>query len=155
VRGIAALTLATMLGTGAPLCAQETQPLAWSNHRKLADGISTGLVAANVFGEAVHSFRSNDRRHAFGCMALRNGIAVGAAEATKALVHRMRPDGSDDNSFFSEHTAVAGVNAGWKYGLTFTIGTGYGRAAANKHFLSDIGVGALDAWLSTRVCRTN
>ena len=86
-------------------------------------------------------------------MGLRTGIAVAVAELTKRVIHRTRPDGSDRKSFFSEHTAVAAVTSGWRYGMAFTIGTGYLRPAADKHFLTDVGFGAGVGALTRRACQ--
>lgn len=133
----------------------ETQPAAWTTHRKLADGISTGLVGVNVAGSVIEAWRHSDRKHALGCVALRNGLTVGSVELVKLVVHRTRPDGSDRKSFYSEHTALAAVNTGWRLqvSLPIMIGAGYGRAAAGKHFATDILTGAGVGLLSVRVCR--
>lgn len=154
MRLLAVSLLALLLAS--PAAAQETQPLAWSTtHRQLADAISTALVTANLAGATVTAWRSDDRRHAFTCLAIRNGLEVASAEIVKRLVHRTRPDGSDRFSFYSEHTALATVNAGWRVSvsLPIAIGAGYGRAAADKHYLTDIAVGAGAGWLGSRVCR--
>lgn len=135
--------------------AQETQPAAWSSHRKIADVASTAAVAANISGEVVAAWREPNRGHALGCVALRNGIVIGATELTKAIVHRTRPDGSDDKSFYSEHTALAMLNTGWEFqvSIPIAIGAGYGRAAAGKHYGTDILVGAGVGILASKICQ--
>lgn len=137
------------------LAQAETQPAMWASHRNVADSISTALVAANVGAEVVHAWRQPNRKHALGCTALRNGLVVGATETVKVLVHRTRPDGSDRKSFYSEHTALAVLNIGWKFqiGIPIAIGAGYGRAAAGKHYATDILVGAGAGLLASKVCR--
>jgi membrane-associated phospholipid phosphatase len=137
----------------APVSA-ESNPLRWASNRKAADWLSTGLVAGNIVGETLASLHAPDRKHALGCQALRTGIALGAAEGTKLLVHRTRPDGSDRKSFFSEHTALATVSTGWRFGVSIPIamGAGYGRGAADKHYLTDIATGALVGLLARTVC---
>ncbi len=134
--------VAGVLTFAAPASAEEN-PLKW-RYTKPADVISTGLVFGQIGLEAWSNFRAPDRRHALGCMALRNGLAIGATELTKALVHRTRPDASDRKSFFSEHTALASLNSGWRFQVSvpIAISTGYLRSAANKHFASDVIVGA-------------
>lgn len=150
-------TLAPLLAVllcGACLSAEQ-QPLAWSHDRPVADWISTGLVAANVLTETVVAWRTDDRRHALGCEAVNVGLTVGVAELTKRVIHRTRPDGSDQRSFFSEHTAIASAATGWRLNVSvpIAIGAGYLRGAARKHFSSDIVTGAVIGGLFSRVCR--
>lgn len=135
--------------------AQETQPAAWSSHRKIADAISTAAVAANIGGEVVAAWKAPDRKRALGCVALRDGLVIGATELTKVLVHRTRPDGSDNKSFYSEHTALAMLNTGWKFqvSIPIAISAGYGRAAAGKHYGTDILVGAGVGVLASKLCQ--
>lgn len=133
----------------------EDQPLAWDHGRPIADWISTGLVGANVVGSTWHAWQAEHRGRALGCLALTNGLTLGVNEVVKRLVHRERPDGSDNKSFYSMHTALASVNAGWRVNVSvpIAIGAGYGRAAADKHFLSDIAVGAAAGGFTARLCR--
>jgi membrane-associated phospholipid phosphatase len=137
----------------APLSAEDN-PMKWASHRKAADWISTGLVATNIGGELVASFRTNDRKHALGCMALRNGIGLGVSEALKYTIRRDRPDHSDRLSFPSQHAMFAGINTGWNFSVSIpiAIGAGYGRAAADKHHASDIVAGAAIAAAARLVC---
>jgi len=132
----------------------EVQPLAWDAHRGAADAISTGLVAGQLAAEAITSWRAPDRGKAIRCLLLRVGLTVAAAETAKHTVSRVRPNGSDDRSFFSEHTALAAVASGWRLsiGVPIAAGVGYGRAAAGAHYGSDIGVGAAVGELLRRVC---
>lgn len=141
-----------VLATAAPVSAEDSA--AWSSHRAVADWISTGLVAGQIGADAVMSWRAVDRKHAFGCQALRLGVTIGAAELSKALVHRTRPDGSDQKSFFSEHTALAIASSGWRVsvGIPIAFGAGYGRTAAGKHYLTDVLVGAGVGALAQRLC---
>ena len=51
---------------------------------------------------------------------------------------------SDNLSFFSEHTAFTAASFGgprWSFVLPLTLGTGAGRIAGNKHWMSDVMVG--------------
>ncbi len=96
-----------------------------------------------------------------------------ATQTIKNLVHRVRPDGSDDKSFFSGHSSISFATAAylqreaddalaqWEalenrpvlrnvlragsaavlYGWSGYVG--YSRMRDNKHFLSDVAVGAL------------
>jgi membrane-associated phospholipid phosphatase len=138
----------------AQLLSSETNPAAWPSHRGLADWLSTGAVATNIAMDTRASWTSPARARAFRCEAIRIGLAAGVAEATKRLVHRRRPDGSDTMSFFSEHTALAAASAnGWTFGLGLTIGTGYGRLAANKHYTSDVIIGGMVGGLTHLACK--
>lgn len=134
-----------MLCAAAPAAAQDA-PGAWSpDARHIADGVSTGLVFTQIGLDTLASWRAPDRKRAFTHQALRLGGTIGVAELTKLIVHRRRPDGSDYKSFFSEHTAVAAASGGWSLQVTLpiTIGAGYLRGAADKHYPSDVGTGAI------------
>lgn len=140
----------TMLATPA---AAERAP-AWTAHRSLADGLSYGLVGLELAGETIDHWRQPDRGVALRCEALRVGLTIGIVEGVKRLVHRTRPDGSDDRSFYSEHAALAFVSTGWSVqaSVPIAIGAGYLRVAAGKHYPSDIGIGAGAGLLARRVC---
>jgi len=102
-----------------------------------------------------HSFTAEHRGRAFATQGCRMGVAMGTTELTKYLVHRTRPDGSDRKSFWSGHTSSAVAAASWRFdvGIPIAAGVGLMRGAAAKHYLSDIGVGALDGALAQWVCR--
>lgn len=136
--------------------AQETQPAAWSvEQRPIARRISDGLVLFQLAADTVHSFRAEDRRHALLSQGCRVGLTFGATEIVKRATHRTRPDGSDNLSFWSGHTATAVQGAGWRYqiGIPIAIGAGYFRMAADRHYLTDVAAGAGAGWLASRVCR--
>lgn len=146
------LTVCLLL-LSAPLAAEDN-PLKWSSHRPIADWVSTGLVGVNVAGDTIGAWRADDRRHAFLGLACRDAIAIGVSEVVKRLVHRTRPDGSDRMSMPSEHTALAVATGGWSVGFGYTIAIGAGelRGAANKHHVSDIGVGFGVGLVARKVC---
>lgn len=89
------------------------------------------------------------------------------ASVTQALKHTtnvMRPDGSDNHSFPSGHTAMAFMTATMlakEYGhispwigvgaYTFASGTGLMRIANNKHWISDVLTGAGIGIISTEL----
>ena len=106
---------------------------------RAADWISTGLVGANLTADVVHDVR----HHCVKNLLIRNGLTIGAAELTKLLVHERRPDGSDNKSFYSEHSALALANYGWSYkiGFALALGAGAGRVVARKHHPTDVLVG--------------
>lgn len=153
LRKLIAVGVLIILSAATPARAEDN-PLKWTSHGKAAARISDVAVWTNIAGETIASLRAEHRGRALGCQALRTGLVIGGAELTKRLVHRTRPDGSDRKSFFSEHTALAFVNTGWRYQVSVPIalGTGYLRPAANKHYISDVLAGAGFGVLVSRVC---
>lgn len=89
--------------------------------------------------------------------------AAGTGLLTKSLVEEERPDKSGNDSFPSNHTAIAFAAAttlelryGWKVGLpAYGISTlaGVGRVEGNKHYWKDVLAGAIigsvAGWLFT------
>lgn len=139
-----------------PATAQaEPTPLRWSAHRSLAEHLSDMLVYAQIGMDTAASWRSEDRNDAFRDQGCRLAVGFGATEGIKRLVSRTRPDGSDRKSFPSMHTAAAVVSSGWRLsvGIPIAIGTGYFRMAADKHYLTDVIVGAAVGALAVKVCR--
>lgn len=134
--------LVAVCSNAVPAYAEDTP--AWAKGRPIADWVSTGLDMTNVGVETWRNWQAPDRKKAFLNQGLRIGIAVGIAELTKHFVHRTRPDGSDNKSFFSEHTAIAAASKGFslQVSIPLTMGVGYLRMAAAKHHPSDVGVGA-------------
>ena len=82
--------------------------------------------------------------------AIRVASAAAIAESAKRLVNRWRPDLSDDQSFFSQHTAVACSGVGERRGravsIALCLSTAYLRIAGDKHWLSDVLVGMAVGW---------
>lgn len=149
-----ALALTFLLTAVVPACAEEN-PLKWTKGLKVAARLSDVAVWANIGAETIASLRAERRGRALGCQALQTGLVLGVTELTKALAHRTRPDGSDRKSFYSGHTALAFVNTGWRYQVSVPIalGVGYLRPAANRHYITDVLVGAGAGVLASRVCR--
>ena len=101
-------------------------------------------------------------------LVLSAGSALVAAEVLKSTVHATRPDGSDNKSFPSAHTALAFSAATFidrRYGeqYTRTYGawampalygvaalTGVARVEANKHHWGDVLAGAAIGWGASR-----
>lgn len=151
-QSLAALLAVIVLAIAAPAGAEPT-PLKWpAANRPIADSISNWVVAANIGADTIKSWRSADRRDAFTCQAIRIGATLGAAELAKRVIHRRRPDGSDDKSFYSMHTALAMQASGWRVqaGIPIAIGAGYFRMAADRHYLTDVAVGAAAGLLASQ-----
>lgn len=140
----------------APVAAQDA-PSAWpSEHRDVAAVMSWAAVSTNVAMDSFSAWKQPDRKHAMACTLTRYALTVAAAQITKRLVGRERPDGSDAQSFYSGHTAWAFVSSGWNWriGIPIGISTGYLRTAANKHYWSDVAAGAGAGLLARKVCRS-
>lgn len=125
------------------------------------DAFGPGDVAGNVlthlaFGGGTYLVGrvSGDERIArFGTDVLRAQILSQAViQAAKFTTQRDRPDGSNSHSFPSGHTATAFATAvvvqrhfGWKAGIPAYALAGYigaSRMADNRHYLSDVLLGA-------------
>ncbi|MGD8171697.1 phosphatase PAP2 family protein [Vibrio sp. TRT 21S02] len=90
-------------------------------------------------------------------------VAGGTGLLGKALIEEERPDGSSDDSFPSNHTAMAFSSAttlhlryGWEVGLpAYGVASlvGVGRVEANRHYWRDVLAGAVlgsvSAWIFT------
>lgn len=94
--------------------------------------------------------------------AISAALMAGVVQGLKATTHVMRPDGSNNHSFPSGHTATAFMTATMlsrEYGhlspwvsvgaYSVATATGLMRMANNKHWLSDVMVGAGVGILST------
>lgn len=139
----------------APAAAQEPHPYEWApKHRAIAGHISDALVGVQLTLDTIHTFRQPDKWAALKCQSMRYGAALGGAETAKRLVDRARPDGSDTKSFFSMHTALAFSASGWKFevGIPIAAGVGYGRMAADKHYLTDVLAGAAAGFAAMQLC---
>lgn len=142
-------------GQGATL-PQASDRFAWSPpHRDLANGMSYATAGIQITLDTIHSLRGEHRTRDLWRQACSEGVAHGATWIAKKVVHQERPDGSDDNAFWSGHSATAAAAAGWRWsvGIPLTIGTGYLRIAAAKHDWIDVAAGAGVGVGSIYLCR--
>lgn len=102
------------------------------NNVKTAQTLSNIGVGVGIGLDVVDVLRSEDRKHASIVLAERYGIVLAITEITKRVVHRTRPDKSDNKSWPSEHTAFS--SGRWYIGIP----VGYLRMAGDKHFLTDV-----------------
>lgn len=119
--------------------------------------VMVGIKAAGVKG-----------RSSWGRMLVSDAFSAGvmaiAVNSLKYTVREMRPDGSGNNSFPSGHTATAfmtatmlhkeyGGRSAWYSiaGYSMATATGVSRMLNNKHWLSDVMVGAGIGILATEV----
>lgn len=129
--------------------------LSWNN-TNLANILSDVSVGLSITGDTINSWKQEDRKHAFIKQGERTVVVLGATELVKLLVHRERPDHSDDLSFYSEHTAFSALSftgPRFVFVLPLTVSTGYLRIAANKHYLTDTLVGAIAGGLAGKFIR--
>lgn len=91
-------------------------------------------------------------------------VMLAVTQLLKNTTHQVRPDGSNDHSFPSGHTAQAFVAATflneeyknklpWLPYVTYTVSSfvGFSRMANNKHYISDVLVGAGIGILSVKL----
>lgn len=131
--------------------AQAGTGLTWANGSDLLAVGLPALAAGSAWGQ-------NDSE-GFKQLTLSMATTVGTAEVLKRTVHEMRPDGSDNKSFPSAHTAVAFAAVRFmdkRYGeqmapytpwLYVAAGmTGVARVEANKHRWRDVVAGGALGW---------
>ncbi len=116
-----------------------------------------GLNAAGIQGK--HNFKNRT------ILLTTSYLIMGASVLSlKAVTHVQRPDGSTFNSFPSGHTATAFMGAEFLWqeykdvsiwygiaGYAIATGTGIFRIYNNRHWLSDVAMGAGIGILSTKV----
>lgn len=143
----------------APLAfASEPTPLYARKHPNVITGAevaSTTMVAVALVTETWHAWKSKSRKKAFTCMAIANSVGLLANEITKRAVHRLRPNGEDDKSFYSMHTMLAETNTHWslKLGSLNAAGTGVLRTVGGDHYDSDVAVGFGAGLAQREMCR--
>ncbi|MGV6848388.1 MAG: phosphatase PAP2 family protein [Marinibacterium sp.] len=130
------------------------------------DRLSTGL-ALGLGGAAVATTALKSDMPGFREGAKTAGATLLAVEALKFLVSEQRPDGSNDKSLPSGHTALAFSAATYfdirygdeykpfvpvMYGLAAL--TGLARVQAKKHHAWDVAAGAVIGWGMARVFTT-
>ena len=119
--------------------------LAWSESRRgTADKLSTLLVSVALTHPCLlqHPEDGQSRKDCLFQQGKRVGAAIAFAELSKRLIARARPDGSDDKSFFSEHTAIACAATATKKTWPICAAAAYLRVAAHKHWFTDVLTGA-------------
>jgi len=109
------------------------------------------MYVADAFGMKAKNHWFDQTKYLF----ISNVLSTGISELLKSTITKMRPDGSDSHSFPSGHTTIAFTNAAvlqnefqdtsvvFAYsGYAFAATTGAFRMINNKHYLSDVLVGA-------------
>nr|WP_260260731.1 phosphatase PAP2 family protein [Vibrio intestinalis] len=125
--------------------------LAWGSSvdtwDKISDISTYGLVATAALIPTYHRDWQGLKQAGFSI-----GVASGVGLIGKSLVDKERPDGSDNDSFPSNHTANAFASAttlqqryGWEVGIPaygVAILAGIARVEAEEHYYSDVLAGA-------------
>ncbi len=114
----------------------------------------TPLAATTILKAAGVPTRSSWGRYAVG-VGFSGAIMVGVSQGLKHTVYEWRPDGVDDRSFPSGHTATAFMCAqimskelGWQSpwytvgAYAVAMGTGISRIYKNRHWVNDVVFGA-------------
>jgi hypothetical protein len=128
------------------------------NYLQYAPGLM--VYALNIAGiKGKHNFVDRTAIYAMANIIMGSTVTV-----TKHLTHEMRPDGSNDLSFPSGHTATAFAAAEFMMreyqdvsiwygvaGYAMAAATGYLRMSNNKHWFGDIVAGAGVGILSTEL----
>lgn len=126
-----------------PVDATVAQVLTWPSHHVVAQRMGDALAGASLVLPCLTDDRTKD---CWTRQGLRTGLLLGVNELVKRTVKRERPDGSDRKSFFSMHTAltcVSGLNSKRQVlGAVLCGAVGYLRIAGQKHWLTDVLVGA-------------
>ena len=140
--------------------------IAKGNHPEIKlDDYSRLVGTVSVFAlDAVGIPAKHNLRQRIFTTAVSNIIMTSAVKIMKSSIPVWRPDNSENNSFPSGHTATAFVGAEllWQeykhesiwYGIagyTIAAGTGYLRMYNDKHWFSDIAMGAGIGILSTKI----
>lgn len=123
-----------------------TPMLPTAGERRAADIASWVTVGVALALDARAALKADDEGPLIAA-AERIGINVAVGLLVKHVSHRMRPDGSNDESFYSMHTALAfstlqGSGARLVFTLPLAVSSGGLRVAAGKHFLTDVLAGA-------------
>jgi len=122
--------------------------------QNLSNTLSNITVYTAIGLDTIDSYKHDDKKKAFICQGMRLGVSNAVNFTVKQLVHKRRPDGSDDKSFYSNHTSNAAVSSGWNWyvGIPLAITTGGLRISAKKHDYIDVTVGMLAGLAATQVC---
>lgn len=141
---IGALLIAGLLSAGVATAqvgpdtaTRDTLRLDTPGARKAADIVSTILVVTSL---ALPCLRTRTWRCAAN-EGLQVGTGVASAEVLKRVVHRTRPDGSDNKSWFSEHTLLACLGDLNSHVWAICPAVGLLRIEADKHYATDVGTG--------------
>jgi membrane-associated phospholipid phosphatase len=137
-----------------------TPPLPTAGEQRAADVASWVTVGTVLSLDAWDAWHQEDRVQAFVVMGVRVGLIYGLTSIVKEAFPRERPCapvcGLDhaNGSFYSMHTAFAFSAIGGPrlvFVLPLAMGTGGLRILADKHYLTDVLVGAAVGAATSRI----
>ena len=143
--------VALLIITG-PLHAEEPTPFRLGSHEQIPRWISDAAVSTNVGLDLWQSLYKTDSRTRWA-VPCRYALTFGLVELGKWAIHRERPNGYDDNSTPSGHTAFASTAAHSPMAAGFTVVVGWGRQAGGMHYATDVALGALTGLVARKVCQ--
>lgn len=132
----------------------QAQQLPTAGERRAADVASYVTLGTVMALDVRAAWKSQDRAHALQMLGARALVTYAWASIAKGLTQRVRPDGSDAQSFYSMHTAMAFQTLGGPrlaFVLPLSGSTGGLRVAAGKHWVTDVLVGAGVGALTSRI----
>jgi membrane-associated phospholipid phosphatase len=134
-----------------PIDNKAKETLKWDNDQ-LADTISDWSLYALLVMPALDTLNEDKvlvRLCAYGAS---HWMSSSITQFVKTRANRVRPNGKSEESFFSGHTSAAFTSASFVCatdsnrkciaGIALASTTGYLRIAGNKHWMSDVLVGA-------------
>jgi membrane-associated phospholipid phosphatase len=156
-----AVTVLLATSAGAQAFVVNTTPLTPTEKHIETAGTAVS-IALPVLAAGI-AWEKDDVRLGWTELAAETLLTVGTAYGLKQIVHEERPNGSDDQSFPSDTTALAASGSsflwgryGWEYGLPATLATGfvaYSRVQARDHRWTDtvasLGISAVYGYVVT------
>ena len=138
----------------------ETNPLGRTTTGEVGDALEIVIPAVTLAATLFNKDRQGTREFSFGLMA-----TVGTTYVLKETISKERPDGRDDDSFPSSHTAVSFHAAafvqeryGWKWATPMYLAAawvGYSRVYDDRHDEQDVLAGAAIGYVAARYFTTS
>ena len=130
-------------------------PLGRTRTGDVGDGLQVAIPLTALVTSWVKGDDQGTRQFATGF-----AVTLATSYGLKSVISKERPDGRDDESFPSSHTAVSFHAAGylherygWKWGLPAYIAArfvGYSRVHDDRHDEQDVIAGAALGWVAAR-----
>ena len=126
---------------------------------EVGDALEIVMPAVSLVGSLINKDWEGSKQFTYGLLS-----TIAVTRGLKATISKERPDGRDDDSFPSSHTAVAFQSAtylerryGWRYGLPAYVAAafvGHSRVHDERHDEEDVLVGAALGYLAGRLFTT-
>ena len=142
-----------------PVAHADENPAGRTRTGEVGDALEYIIPAVALTGTLFNKDWQGSKQFSLGLLS-----TLALSHGLKAVISKERPDGRDDNSFPSSHTAVS-VHAaaylheryGWRYGLPAYVAAayvGYSRVHDERHDEQDVLVGALLGYASAKLLTT-